>query len=123
MRRIWWWVGGVILIAAIAAVAYVWPRGVLVVIRNTGAAPMRDVRVLVTARSYPLGDIPPGASRSVHVDPDGESHLVVRFTDATGKLQDANVGGYFESSYAGSITVDIADGVVIKVQDLSRPGW
>ena len=60
----------ILVIAVVAAgVFLLWPRGVKTVVRNAGSAPMRDVHVLVTGRSYALGDIQPNEVRSVRVKP------------------------------------------------------
>jgi hypothetical protein len=113
MRRHLWIILAIAIISA-AAVFLLWPRGVETIIRNAGAEPMRDVRVLVTGRAYALGDIHPNEVRSVHVKPLGESSITIRYTDAAGTPRSADVDCYIESGYSGSISVDLASGAVTR---------
>ena len=71
----------------------------------------------VTGASYDLGDIAPGATANARVRSNGESSLDIEFTDADGKAQRLNAGGYFESGYRGSIRVEIKDGQIDKFED------
>ena len=120
-RRLRWLIS-LALVLAIAAIAAVVarPRGVEATVRNNGTTAMRDVRVTVTGRSYSLGDVPPRESRSVRVNPTGESRIVLAYADANGTSQSLNVNCYFESGYAGHIKIDVVDGVVTNVDDQIR---
>lgn len=104
-------------IAAVGAVLF-WPRGVTAVVRNAGADTIRDVHVVVTGRSYPLGDIAPGQARSVRLRPAGESSITLRFTDSAARS--AHVDCFLEPGYSGSIEIDIAGGVVSRVANNIR---
>jgi hypothetical protein len=81
---------------------------------------MGDVRVVVTGRSYAVGDLRQQESRSVRVRPTGESHIVLRYADAGGAERSVEVNCYFEPGYSGRITVNIADGGVVHVDDQVR---
>jgi hypothetical protein len=121
MRRIWWIILG---IAVIGAGAFLlWPRGVKVVVANTGTTAMRDVRVAVTGNSYRLGDLRPGERRGVHVKPTGDSSITLQYTDegGGGDPQSVDLDCYIEAGYAGSVSVDMANGVVVRKADATRP--
>jgi hypothetical protein len=64
-----------------------------------------------------VGDIAPGESITARVKPTSESHLEIEFTNADGKTQRANAGGYFESRYRGTIRVEFKDGVIDKFEE------
>jgi hypothetical protein len=97
------------------------PSGLTAEITNTGVTPMRSIAVHVTGRSYPLGDLRPGESRRVRVDPAGESHLELAYTDPTGAPQSLTADCYFESGYRGQITVDVTNGKVTRVNSQFEP--
>jgi hypothetical protein len=103
-----------------AAVFMLWPRGVKAVVRNAGDATMRDVRVVVTGRSYALGDIRPNEVRSVRVNPAGESGIAIEYTDETGTLKNVRADCYLEAGYSGNIRLDVAGGVVTGKTDGTR---
>jgi hypothetical protein len=111
MRRRSW---VIFAIAVVAAGAFVlWPRGVKTIVRNAGRATMRDVRVVVTGASHPLGDIRPNESRSVRVVPGGESDVTIRYTDGAGASKAVRAGCYIEHGYSGSVRVDVPEGGVV----------
>jgi hypothetical protein len=104
-----------VIVLAIGVTALM-PRGVEAVLRNADATTMRDVRIVVTGRSYALGDVPPGRVRSIRVRPAGESSLTIEYADATG-TRSVRVDCYMEAGYSGSITVDVANGAVVRKVD------
>lgn len=113
------WIIPVLVIAALGTFV-AWQRGVKVVIHNNGAATMREIRVVVTGRSYGIGDLAPGESRSTRVNPEGASHIVVHYADASGTKRRVPVDCYFESGNSGRIAVHIRDGLISKVDDQIR---
>lgn len=114
-----------ILAVGIASIVFaLWPRGVEVIVTNAGTSVMRDVRVVVTGKTYELGELQPNARRNLRVNPTGESHLVVDYTDPSGTPQAVTVDCYFEPNYYGTIAVDVADGVVIRnAAAIRRTPW
>ena len=119
MRRLRWILLLLVVVAVVTFVA--WPRGVKAVIRNTGTTAMHDVHVVVTGRSYSIGDLAPSQSRATRVQPTSESHIVLTYADGQGGAHLLTVDCYIESRhYSGSITVDVADGAVAKVDDQIR---
>jgi hypothetical protein len=53
--------------------------GVDFTLSNSGSEALRSVTVQVTGRSYELGDIPPGGSKTVKLNPTSESHIELLF--------------------------------------------
>lgn len=92
-------------------------RGVVVTVRNVSTQPLSGVVVHVTGNSYALGDIQAGDHRSVRVSPVGESHIEIEH--AKGRLV---VNTYFESGYRGSVSVEVTETEIKRVQDDIRIG-
>jgi hypothetical protein len=116
-RRLWIILAvGVVIVGAVL----LRPGGVKAVVRNAGGETMKDVHVLVRGRTYALGDILPNQVRSVRVKPVGESSITIQYTDATGASRSAEADCYIESGYSGSISVDVANGKVIRKVDKVR---
>ncbi len=88
---------------------------------NIGIASMRDVRLVVTGRSYAIGDIPPGGSKSARVNPKGESHLLVKYADASGNDRTLEIDCYLEPGYTGFIRMDVQDAKLARVAMQVRP--
>ena len=97
--------------------------GIQVTIQNTGSQPLRSVVLHVTGASCHLGDIAPGATAKATVQPTGESHLEIQFTDPDGQTRRLDAGGYFESGYRGTIDVSIQGGILQKNQQNIRLRW
>ena len=114
-------VAGVIALFAAVLVMLYLERGVLVTVRNSDARALRSLEVHVTGRSYNLGDLEPGASRSVRVNPRGESHVELRFRDHLGKTPAPVVDCYLEAGYSGTIAVDVDSERVRKVNCSTYP--
>jgi hypothetical protein len=118
-RRCLFWsriTAGMALAITVAAllVAYQSSFGVQVSVSNDGDTPVHDLVVHVTGRSYPIGDVQPGSSRNLRVNPTSESHLELEFTGEDGRRVRLDAGGYFEPGYRGRIDVRIKDG---KIED------
>ena len=95
------------------AVAWsLWDPGVQVTIVNVGAKPLRSVVVHVTGNSYPVGDIEPGASKTVAVHAKGESSIELEHDG--GKRLDVDC--YFEKGYGGKITAEVTGEKVVSVK-------
>ncbi len=116
----WWLLAipvGLVVAIVIAIVAFQLRSGIRVTVENIGKTPLNSVVLHVTGASYNVGDIAPGESVTARVNPTSESHLEIEFTNADGKTQRVNAGGYFESGYRGTIRVEIKDGVIDKFED------
>jgi hypothetical protein len=121
MRRALVWVAGAALLLLAGAGYYLSRLGVRVTVTNKGPAALAAVRVHVTGRSYDLGDIPPGGSRTVRVMPAGESHVEIEYLDAQGRPVRLNAGGYVEPGYRGELEIDVRGGVIEGVRGQPLP--
>lgn len=90
--------------------------GVKVEIVNLGPIAMKNVSVVVTGSSYPIGDIPAGESSWVKVEPQGESSISIEHTNNGGERNVLSVDTYIESGYSGRITAQIKDGKITHVE-------
>lgn len=86
--------------------------GVTFSLSNVGITAMESVTVQVIGRSYPLGDLAPGSSKSIKVDPTGESHIELVFS-GTRRL---TIDCYVESGYKGKITAEVTPEKVVSVK-------
>jgi len=84
-----------------------WHRGVTVILHNADAVSLSDITIHVTGHDYPIGDIPPGFTKHVLVDPTADSHIEIsqRLADGRERLP---VECYFESGYSGTITIAVS---------------
>lgn len=111
-----------LLLALIGLVMLAQGHGELrVTVGNAGTSPLRSVVIHVTGASYPLGDIVPGSSVETTVNPRGESHLEITFSDSSGNTKRLNAGGYFESGYHGKIYITLKDGIIEKNEQQIEP--
>jgi hypothetical protein len=123
MRKRWLIRAGIVVAAvALAFVIYRTTASLNVTVANEGTSPMTAVVVRVADQSYPLGDIPPGGSRSVRVDPAAPSHLEMDFAAALGRQVRLNVGGSLQPGSRGTITVHVKDGSIVKVEGIPPSG-
>lgn len=94
--------------------------GVTATVKNSGSSPLNGVVVIVTGKTYSAGNIQPGQSVSVVVNPQGASQLTIEYSDPTGIQHSLPVDCYFESGYSGSITVEVSTNQITKVDDQIR---
>jgi hypothetical protein len=106
---------------AVILAAYRNESGIQVTVANGGGLPLRDLVVRVTGRSYSVGDVPPGESRSVRVNPTSESHAEIEFTDEQGRRVRLAAGAYFEPAYRGRLDIRVRDGRIEDVQYQDQP--
>lgn len=115
-----WWLGAVFLgLVALGTLAVLLLPGgkVEVTIVNVGTTPLRSVTVHVTGNSYPIGDIAPGAGKTVRVAAKGESHVELQHDGSPDRLV---VDCYFEPGYRGKITAEVTATQVIHVDNETR---
>lgn len=110
------------LIACAAALVWYYKsdqQELIVSVQNVGLDRIRQLTIIVSGRTYSIGDVPPGDTVSVAVEPRGESHLEVEFVSIDDNVRRLNLGGYFESGYRGSIKVKVnSDGLVDQQWDV-----
>jgi hypothetical protein len=122
MKSKWKIVVGVIILAVIGAVMLIPHLGIRVVITNTGAAEIHDLKLFAGSQSWGISVLKPGDSfRKVIFPSHGESNLYIKFVDATGKNL-SSTGEYVEYGYRGSWTVEVIPQGVRKSQCSVRSG-
>lgn len=90
--------------------------GVEFTLENAGAEALRAVIVDVTGRSYKLGDLPVGRSKTVKLHPTGDSHIELRFSNG----RHLTVDCYFEPAYTGRIKAKITSQAVVAVEGATK---
>ena len=106
-----------VMIAALFA-AKASASGVAFTLTNGGTTTMQSVTVQVTGRSYPFGDLAPGSTKTIRVNPAGESHIELFFS-GTRRL---TIDCYFESGYRGKITAEVTPQKVVSVKSDLKVG-
>jgi hypothetical protein len=91
--------------------------GVEFTLDNAGSEALRTVIVDVTGRSYKLGDLPAGSSKTVELHATGDSHIELRFSNG----HHLTIDCYFEPAYSGRIKAKITSHAVVAVEDEIRP--
>ena len=81
--------------------------GITVTVNNSSGDEVTDLRLKFTGGSKTLPKLIAAGSFATKVRPDGSSHLVVEFADASGKQHSASLDVYFERKYQGTIRVTI----------------
>lgn len=101
---------------ALIAIFIGWKRtsGVAFSLTNVGTVTMKAVTVHVTGSSYLVGDLGPGATKKIDVNPAGESHIEVAFSDSRRLIIDC----YIEDGYGGRITAEVTPEKVISVKSM-----
>jgi hypothetical protein len=91
--------------------------GVKVTVNNASGGQITNLQIKFTGGSRSAAKLKPSESFQTKVNPNGSSHLVVEFTDASGKQHSSNVDVYFERNYGGSIQVTIDPGGKVTWKD------
>jgi hypothetical protein len=87
--------------------------GVDFTLTNSGPEVLQSVTVQVTGRSYLLGDIPSGGSKTVKLKPTSESHIELLFPTAPALTIDC----YFEPNDGGRIIATVISRAVVTAKD------
>ena len=95
--------------------------GVKVTIRNTGTVPLYSLSVHVTGKTYDLGDIAPKETKSVVVNPKGESHIEIEHGKGD-KRKVITTDCYLESGYKGKIVIDLDSEKALKIDNKIKIG-
>ena len=112
--KVKWIVAAVFLAIAAVFVVVAVGRGVRVEVTNVGDAPLSAVQVFVKGAEYDLGELGPGESKSVRVEPTSESDVWLRWkTD--GRAAAGTIDCYMEpNGYNGTVTIELRDSSVVK---------
>lgn len=92
-------------------------RGVEIRLHNSDTIALRSVEVAVTGKSYPVGDLAPGETASVWVDPTSESAVEISFATADREPKHVSVPSYIEPGYSGWIAIHLAAAEVREVEN------
>lgn len=83
-----------------------------VTIENKGSNSLRMVTLIVTGNNYEMGDINPGASKSVLVSVTGESYVELSQSNGNQLILDV----YLEPGYGGEIYATVTPDSVLSVK-------
>lgn len=108
-----------VLAAVLLAAVLTWkPAGVDFTLVNAGAQPLLGVRVLVTGRDYPVGDLAPGETKRLRLSPTGDSHVELALAGGRRLV----VGSYLQPGYRGSLEARVTADAVLTVKDEVEAG-
>lgn len=98
---------------ATCALAREYGPGVTVTVANAGTVTMHAVTVRLTGKSYAMGDLAPGARKSIAIHPTADSHIELAY-DGSRRL---TIDCYMEPGYRGKITTTVTSERVVAVKD------
>ena len=112
-------VGAVLLIVAVSIGFFSLQTDVITVtVRNSGAQKLSPVSVTTADQRYTLGDIEPGGSAKLGLNPVRDTDLMI--TSSAGR---SRVNAYLTRGYVGEISVNLDGRVVKAVKDDLCVGW
>lgn len=100
-----------------------WSRPVVhleAIITNSGATQMLDSSLACAQQNIHIGDFLPGETRTIRLDPCGDSHILISYKDDNGIDQIINVDCYVTGGSLGKIIIDVADGKTTRIEDQTR---
>ena len=121
MKRFLAFLGSVAFLVLAFILYWHWTSGVRVTVVNIGHTPMRDIQLIVTGNRYALGNLGAGESRSIRVQPMGESHLEIDYSNSQSNNSHLVVDCYMEGGYRGSLKVEVDEGKIEKVTERIAP--
>lgn len=101
-----------IAIVAIATTVLFFRNQLTVELTNVGTEPMHGLVIHVTGASYSVGELAPGARKTIPVSPSGESHIELEQSSGRRLVVDC----YFESGYSGTISAEVSFARVVSVK-------
>lgn len=87
--------------------------GVTLTVVNAGTVTMHAITANVTGNAYAIGDLRPGASRSIAVHAASDSHIVLAYNGS----RRITIDCYMERDYRGKITATVTSERVVAVKD------
>ncbi|WP_139236768.1 hypothetical protein [Rugamonas rubra] len=88
-------------------------KGVTFIVKNVGTESIRSMVVHITGHSLAIGDIEPGTSKWVVLNPTSESHVELTFSGHPRLMIDC----YFEHGYSGTLAAEITVEKVVTIKD------
>jgi hypothetical protein len=115
------------LIVALLAVVGIWlisskllGSGVTVTVKNATGGEITNLQIKFTGGGKYSPNLKPNESFETKVNPNGESHLVVEFSDSLGKHHSANVDVYFERNSGGTIHITLEPNSKVTWKDETK---
>jgi hypothetical protein len=113
---------GLVIMMALVGSAYLGcVRYVTVTVTNVTKLRISRVQLAYTGGSCEVTDLKPRASKSVRIQPTGDSGLVVTVLDSAGSLQSKKAEVYFEQGDRASVFIEIRENGGLAVTRLIRP--
>lgn len=112
----------VFLAIALAVVSW-FAVGVKVTLTNRTGADVKNLEIRFTGGTVTIAILMSGASFRTSVQSTGESHLELRFRDGAGEVRRETIGVYFEPSYRGEVSIDLAPDGTVHYEDRIRLPW
>jgi len=94
--------------------------GVTVIVKNASGDEITNLHIKFTGGSKSSPALKSAESFQTKLNPTGSSHLVVEFTDSSGKQYSGKVDVYFERNYSGSIQITIEPGGKLTWKDKTK---
>jgi hypothetical protein len=82
-------------------------RGPEFAVTNRSIGNVDDVRLEHSGGTEVIGSLTPGETKSIRINPRGESHLKIDFRDAQGSVREQVIDVYFERGYRGKLSLYI----------------
>jgi len=114
--------GALLLLCVIGSILFM-NRGVLIVVRNTGANQMFDVQAELGGKKIRLGDIATGDSASGRAVPGADSDILITFTDELRTPHSIQLDIYITGGYSGRVEAEIRDGALVSKSDGLDVAW
>lgn len=100
------------IIGVLAGVAFLQPW-ILVVVKNSDATPMSNVRVHVGGKAVDLGSLQPGAATHGRVRASQDSDVRIVYSDAAGLQQEVRIDTYVTNGNRGRIDAEVRGGSLV----------
>lgn len=113
-----WWIGrgalGLAVLTLAAGIGYWrWTAGVYVEITNSTGGPLTQVGITYTGGVVGIPELKPNASFGLLINPKGESHLELAWTDAGGQKRSEKLDLYFDRNHRGRVDITVRpDGTI-----------
>ncbi|MEN6336562.1 MAG: hypothetical protein ABFE01_20090 [Phycisphaerales bacterium] len=124
-KRIGWLILGLVVLGpAIAIGCWRWTAGVHVEITNRAGGALTQIDVAYSGGAIHISELKPGVSYGRRINPDGESHLELAWTDSAGEKHARKLDLYFEHNYRGRVDITVqADNRVTWIDTTRSSVW
>ena len=84
-------------------------------VNNRDAAPLRDVMVLTSRGSFPMGSVASKTVRAVRVEVPGKSGLELKYKDKAGEEKALTIDCYLDLDSRGTVEAEVKAGKIVRV--------